>query len=367
MIRSLLPSLALCGVVAVAGAQPASAPTWAPALDSITRVALARTGTPGVQIAVVQEGRLVYERAFGVADIESGRPATTRTLFRIGSLTKMITAATVLELVAAGQLDLQAPIGRYVPEIAARGVGRVTTHQLLTHTAGWRDQATPWGRMGEGALGEVFREVTDTLFIAAPGERFAYSNPGYSMVGYVVERAGGARFAAQVERRVLRPAGMLRSTFRPLEVMTTDFSQGHAGAAAMAPTVVRPFTENTAQWAAGFLLSTAGELARFAQLLMDGGSIDGQRVLAPTTVPQLTTGQVALPQDSSARYGYGLIIGTRDGVRRWRHAGGIPGFLSTITLWPDQRAAVIVLGNRDATPLPEIERFVATQVMRGGR
>jgi CubicO group peptidase (beta-lactamase class C family) len=221
--------------------------------------------------------------------------------------------------------------------------------------------------MGEGALGEVFREVTDTLFVAAPGERFAYSNPGYSMVGYVVERVGGARFAAQVERRVLRPAGMLRSTFRPLEVMTTDFSQGHAGAAGTAPAIVRPFTENTAQWAAGFLFSTAGELARFAQLLMDGGSLDGRPVLAPTTVPQLTTGQVALPQDPSARYGYGLVIGTRDGVRRWGHAGGIPGFLSTITLWPDQRAAVIVLGNRDGTPLAEIERFVAMQLVRGGR
>ncbi|MGA1359790.1 MAG: serine hydrolase, partial [Gemmatimonadaceae bacterium] len=91
----------LVASTALLGAQSAAAPRWAPPLDSVLTAALTRTATPGVQVAVVLDGRLVYERAMGLADAESQRPATTRTLFRIGSVTKMLTAATLLELAAA--------------------------------------------------------------------------------------------------------------------------------------------------------------------------------------------------------------------------------------------------------------------------
>ena len=345
------------------GAQSAAAPRWAPPLDSVLTAALTRTATPGVQVAVVLDGRLVYERAMGLADAESQRPATTRTLFRIGSVTKMLTAATLLELAAAGKLDPQTPIGRYVPELATRRVGTVTTHQLLTHTAGWLDNAVTYGRMGEGALGEVFREVTDTLFFTDPGQVISYSNPGFSMAGYVAERAGEARFATLAERLVLRPVGMTRSTFRPLEVMTTDFAQGHMGSPGSAPAMVRPYTENTAQWAAGFLFSTAGELARFTMALMQDGELDGKRVLAPTTVQRLTTGYQPIPGDSTARYGYGLVIGRKDGARVWEHGGAINGFDAMVTMWPERRAALIVLDNRSGSPLTEIDRFVRETVL----
>ena len=345
------------------GAQSAAAPRWAPPLDSVLTAALTRTATPGVQVAVVIDGRLVYERAMGLADAESQRPATTRTLFRIGSVTKMLTAATLLELAAAGKLDPQTPIGRYVPELATRRVGTVTTHQLLTHTAGWLDNAVAYGRMGEGALGEVFREVTDTLFFTDPGQVISYSNPGFSMAGYVAERAGEARFATLAERLVLRPVGMTRSTFRPLEVMTTDFAQGHMGSPGSAPAMVRPYTENTAQWAAGFLFSTAGELARFTMALMQDGELDGKRVLAPTTVQRLTTGYQPIPGDSTARYGYGLVIGRKDGARVWEHGGAINGFDAMVTMWPERRAALIVLDNRSGSPLTEIDRFVRETVL----
>ncbi len=345
-------------------AQASTSPTWTATLDSVTRAALTRTATPGAQVAIVLDGRLVYERAMGLADAESQRPATTRTLFRIGSVTKMLTAATLMELAAAGKLDPQAPIGRYVPEVATRQVGSVTTHQLLTHTAGWLDNAVAYGRMGEGALGEVFREVTDTLFFTDPGQVISYSNPGFSMAGYVAERAGEARFAALAERLVLRPVGMTRSTFRPLEVMTTDFSQGHMGPPGGAAALVRPFTENTAQWAAGFLFSTAGELARFATTLLQGGELEGQRVLAQSTVQRITTGYQPIPGDSVARYGYGMIIGQKDGVRVWEHGGSINGFDATMTIWPDRRAALIVLDNRSGNPLTEVHRFVREDVLR---
>ncbi len=194
--RRMVVGLAV--VVLISGADPAAAqgaPDFTP-LDSLVRAELARSGTPGASVAVVANGRIVYAKGFGVADVERGDPVTTETLFRVGSVTKMFTGALLAQLAELGRIDLQAPISRYVPELEGKRVGTVTSHQLLTHTAGWLDNAVPYGRMGESALGEVMREVTDTLFLTDPGQVLSYSNPGYSMLGYVAERAGGKRYAA---------------------------------------------------------------------------------------------------------------------------------------------------------------------------
>ena len=340
-------------------AAPASAPAWAAAVDSAIAAEMARTMTPGAQIAVVVDGTLAYSRGYGVADIESGRAVTERTLFRVGSVTKMVTAAVLTQLAADGTLDLQAPISTYVPELAGKRVGTVTTHQLLTHSAGWLDNAIPYGRMGEGALGEVMRVVNDTLFFTEPGRVYSYSNPGYSMLGYVGEMAAKQRFGLTVDQLVLRKMGMPRATFRPLEAMTHDFSQGHVGVPGQAGTIVRPFTENTAQWTAGFLFASAGDLARFTMTLMDGGLLDGQRVLAEEAVRRMTTGHQAMPGTTTARYGYGLNIATVGTERVWQHGGAINGFDAQVTMFPDKKLAVIVIDNRGGAPMQGISALVA--------
>lgn len=348
-LRALLP---LC----TAAALPAQAvPTWAASLDSVVRREMARTGTPGVSLAVVVDGRIAYARGYGVTSVESQQPVTRETLFRVGSVTKMFTAALLAQLEAEGLLDLDAPIGRTVPELRGR-VAQTTTRQLLTHTAGWRNNAVPYGRMGESALGEVMREVTDTMFIGEPGP-FRYSNPGYSMAGYVAEVAGGARFATQVTQRLLRPTGMLRATFKPLEALTWSASQGHLPGPTGAPTLVRPFTENTAQWAAGYLMASAEEVARFAAMLMDSGRVDGRPVLSPAAWQRLTTPQVALPEAAPggrAQYGLGLVIRDEAGATWWGHSGSITGFDAEVVMRPDQRRAVVLIDNRAGAPLQGI-------------
>ena len=356
-MRSLFTPL-LLGVLLAPdlGAQTAApAPSWAASLDSLVAAELARTGTPGAQVAVVVDGKLAYSRAFGVADKETGRPVTEATLFRVGSVTKMVTAAALAQMAAAGSIDLQAPIGRYVPEIAGKRVADVTTHQLLTHSAGWLDNAVAYGRMGEGALGEVFREISDTLFFTSPGRVISYSNPGYSMAGYVMEKAGKGRYADIVDQLVLKKMGMPRATFRPLSALTYDFSQGHIGAA---PVVVRPYTENTAQWAAGFLFTSATEFARFTIAMMDGGKIDGAQVLDPKAITMMTTGHMALP-GATDHYGYGLRVGTQGTERVWQHGGSINGFDANVTMFPDRKLAVMVFDNRGGQPMRGIVDLAA--------
>lgn len=333
-------------------------PDLAP-LDSLIRTEMARSGTPGASVAVVANGQVVYAKGFGVANIESGTPVTTETLFRVGSVTKMFTGALLAQLAELGRMDLQAPISRYVPELAGRRVGTVTTHQLLTHTAGWIDNAVPYGRMGESALGEVMREVTDTLFMTEPGQVLSYSNPGYSMAGYVAEQAGGKRYAALMEELVLGPAGMSRSTFKPLVAMTTQFSQGHQGPPGQPAALVRPFTENTAQWAAGFLMSTPTELARFAAMIMAGGRVDGRPALGEAAVARMTTGHVPVPgqEATEGHYGYGLVVGRRGPLRTLQHGGAINGFQSNVVMVPERGFAVVVLANRAGSQLaPVVDR-----------
>jgi len=325
---------------------------------------LARTMTPGAQVAIAVNGQVIYSRAFGVADIETGRPVTPQTLFRVGSVTKMVTAAVLTDLAVEGKLDLHAPISRYVTELNGHRVGTVTTHQLLTHTAGWLDNAIPYGRMGEGALGEVMREVSDTLFFTEPGRVISYSNPAYSMAGYVAERAGSARFGALADERVLRKFGMPHASFRPLEVMTRDFSQGHVGMPTNPGTVVRPFTENTAQWAAGFLMASAQDMARFAIALMDNGMLEGQRVMTSEAVRLMTTGSAAIPGDSVANYGYGLSIGSTFGTRTWQHGGSINGFDANLTMFPDKRVAIVIVDNRSGNPMAGLNELIAREVAR---
>lgn len=329
---------------------------------------MARTGTPGASVAVVAGGRLVYFKGFGVANIETGERVTAETLFRVGSVTKMFTGALLAQLAEAGQVDLQAPISRYVPELTGKRVGTVTTHQLLTHQAGWLDNAVPYGRMGEAALGEVMREVTDTLFMTEPGRILSYSNPGYSMAGYVAEMVGGKRYGNLVEELVLRPAGMTRSTFRPLTAMTMSLAQGHVGPAGQPVRVVRPFTENTAQWAAGFLFSNAGELARFAMLVMERGMVEGRPVLARGAVDRMTTGHLPVPgsEATRSRYGYGLMVGRRDTLTTWQHGGAINGFQAQVVMVPSQGFAVAVITNRGGVALQEVVEHAAMMVLGTG-
>lgn len=357
--RLLVATLLLATAVrpGLAQSAPPAAPAWAPRLDSVAPAALATSNAPGATVAVVVDGKLAYAQGFGIANVETQQRMTPDMLLRVGSVTKMFTGTMLAELSEQQRIDMTVPISDIVPSLKGKKVGAVTTQQLMTHSAGWLDNAVAYGRMGEGALGEVMREVGDTLFYTEPGRTFSYSNPSISMAGYVGEVAGKQRFAALVESLVMRPAGMKRSTFKPLEALTYPIAMGHqAGATGMR--IVRPMTENTAQWAAGFLFATAPELARFTIALMNGGLIDGTQAFSAGAVRRVTTGYVSHPGGSgldSAMYGYGLVVGRSGKDRVWTHGGSINGYNASITMLPDRKAAVIVLVNGPGSGIDAIE------------
>jgi len=318
-----------------------------PALEASANAELAATKTPGAAIGIVQDGRLVYAKGFGTSNVETGAPITPETLFRLGSTTKMLTAAAIATFVAEGKLDFQDRVGNYIhgldPAIAA-----LTVNQILSHTAGLKDEAIMNGRHDDAALGEEIRAWKSDWLFTKPGVIFSYANPGYWLAGYLAETLAGKPYADVIEDRVFEPVGMVSSTLRPLMAMTKPLSQGHDLVKGK-PAVLRPAPDNAANWPAGSVFSNLNDLSRFVTAMMNGGKLDGKQALSPKVVTALTTPHAKAPGWETP-YGYGLNV-QKTGGRVWTHGGARAGYGSFIVMLPDSQAAVIVLSNRSGESL----------------
>lgn len=328
----------------------------------LRRVALGElkeTNTPGAAVAVVGGGRVVYAVGFGVSSTETGAPVTADMLFRVGSVTKMLTAAVFVSLAEERRIPLDAPVGNVVRGLGPR-LSRVTPRQLLSHSAGVIDYARVCcAHEDAGLAAQVRGTKDDDYFFAEPGRIFSYSNPSYIVAGYAVEQLTGKPYADAMEERLFRPLGMTRTTFRPTAAMTFPLSQGHDAAGRAKPTVVRPFVNNVGDWPAGFAYTNVNDLARFAIAFMDGGRVDGRPVLSTSAVAALSTPYVEVPFSwdippgfyEGAKYGHGLFITEYRGVRVLHHGGVINGFGAFVLMAPEHRVAVIVLANRTGSIL----------------
>lgn len=315
---------------------------------------LKEANTPGVAVAVVSGTRLVFAKGLGVANTETGAPVTPDTLFRVGSVTKMFTAAVLVTLAEEGRIKLDEPIGKYLKGLNPK-LSLVTAHQLMSHTAGMTDESpSDYGSHDDSALSAYVRSLKEDHFFTEPGGVFSYSNPGFDVAGLLIEEVGGRAYADQMSERLFKPLGMNRTTFRPTMAMTYPLSQGHQTSAEAKPAVIRPFGDNVAGWPDGFMFSSVNDLARFAVAFMDGGTIDGKHVLPSAAIIKLSTPYADIHSRfgfENGRYGYGLFVHDHRGVRVIWHAGLIPGYGALLQMLPARRFAVIVLANRSGSLL----------------
>lgn len=321
------------------------------ALERVVLAELAATHTPGAALAIIHRGRLIYARGFGVASVETGAPVTPATLFRLGSTTKMLTGAALVQAAAQGKLRLDAPIGERARGLTPR-LARLTAHQLLSNTAGVADFPAPLTSHDDDALSTMIHGWRDDVLFGEPGRIYSYASPGFWLAGYVLEEAGGKPYADVMDELVFRPAGMTRTTLRPLTAMTYPLALGH-DAAERGAAVIRPAFDNAAMWPAGSVFSSAQDLARFALALVDGGRLDAQQVFPDALLSTLAGEYVDLPGDPGVHYGYGLLSFTERGVRTVMHGGFSRGYGSMLRLAPAHGFALIVLTNRSGETLPK--------------
>ena len=315
-------------------------------IENVALEELRQTNTPGAAVAVVRGEQIVLARGFGIANVETGEAVNADMLFRLGSTTKMLTATALNILAEEGRVRLDAPIGAYLQGINPK-LAQVTAHQLLTHTAGVRDEAPMFGLHDDAALGARIHAMDEGFLFAVPGDVFSYSNPGYWIAGYLAEVVAGKPYADVMQEKVFAPLGMQRTTLRPTVAMTYPLAQGHSNNRE----VIRPAADNAATWPAGSVFSSVRDLSRFVIALLNEGRLEGKQLLPAAVVKRITTGYVDYPGRQPAKYGYGLTIGTFRGSRVIEHGGSRSGYGSLIRMLPDQKAAVIVLANRNGASL----------------
>lgn len=316
------------------------------ALEGRVRDAMRQAGVPGLALAVIHAGETVYIGGFGVCSVEEGGPCVTpQTLFRVGSVTKPLTAALILRLVEAGKLALDVPVRSYVPWLRLSDPAAtdcVTLRMLLSHTSGLPTDHQPFGRRDPEALEErVRQDIPRYALVARPGRRFVYSNVGFHLAGFVAQAVIGRPYTALMQEWVFGPLGMTRTTFDPLIALTYPTALAHELGDDGALRVEHRFADNAACHPSGFALSTVGDLCRFARALMSGSP----SFLTPSSLAQMQTRHASLNPTGELGYGLGLFLENYKGVRRIGHGGDIRSYGALFLLAPDTGTAAILLFN----------------------
>ncbi|MEU1625350.1 serine hydrolase domain-containing protein [Streptomyces sp. NPDC020096] len=314
-------------------------PTTRRALLHRLAVGQAEGRTPSLVGAVVREGRAVWTGARSMLD---DHQPTDDVQYRIGSLTKSFVAVLVLRLRDEGLLDLADPLERHLPGTPAGGL---TVHQLLTHTSGLAAETPgPWWERTPGELRPDLADVLGEQPVRHPaGRRFHYSNPGYALLGALVERLRGAPWGEVLRREVLEPLGMTRTALLPQAPHAGGFAV-HPWADVMLP---EPLEDTGVMAPAGQLWSTAADLCRWAAFLAAGD----ETVLGAATVVEMRR-PAAEPDDAewTAGYGLGLQVVRRDGRVLYGHSGSMPGFLAGLWVSEADDVAAVALANATSGP-----------------
>jgi CubicO group peptidase (beta-lactamase class C family) len=313
----------------------------APVVDACVQTAMDDYDIPGLAVAVVGDGEIAYERGYGVKHRQQGGAVNEHTLFRHGSVGKMITAAAVLRLVDEGRVDLDDPVTRYVPELhfapGRRSADQIKVRHLIANTA-----AVPSFRsMFDGTLSEWVATLAEVPLLARPGAMFNYSNSNFALADLVVERASGMSFNDYVEAELYRPAGMHDATRFPARAVASgNYSYGHADDG----TVYAP--DDYFDMVDGFV--SAHDLALWARLMMAGGG----DVLSASSCEAAQRPQAAMYHYSGrpssiggGSYGFGLFIDEYPSATVTWHNGGIPGWVAHVAWIRSERFAVAMLAN----------------------
>ena len=301
--------------------------------------AQAKAGQFQGAVLVARRGTVIYSDAKGLADREARTPNTLETKFRMGSMNKMFTATAIMQLVQAGKIRLDAPLGTYLANYPNRDVAtKVTIHHLLTHTGGTGDIFGPQfsaRRLELKTLDDYVKLYGARGLEFEPGSKWQYSNYGFLLLGVIVERVSRQSYYDYVRDHIFAPAGMAGSGSEPEQVVVPGRARGY-----MQEQGVWVLNTDTLPYrgtSAGGGYTTVRDLLRFATALTSNRLLDA----AHTTL--MTTGKVDTP--GGGKYAYGFAESMEGGMRSFGHSGGAPGMNGDLRIFPDSGFVVAALAN----------------------
>ena len=345
MLRFALGTSLLCASMAATATTDAG---LASRIDPVVQDVMQRTGTPGVSIAVVEGGRVVYSHAYGLRDLQGRIPTDVGTHYEVASITKQFTAAAILQLREAGKLDIDATLATYLP--AAPHASEVTLRQLLSHTSGMPEYFD--GPDVEEAAGKpttfdmVMARVAGKPLDFPPGAKWSYSNTGYILLGRIIELISHESYHHYVQVHFLDPLGMTQTFTMADEKRLPDMARGyHREGKQIKPA---PSVDEGFAWSAGDLVTTPGDLQKWNAALTSG------KIVTPVDYALMTTSVKTQQGDSG--YGFGLFIDSIDDQPRIGHTGSSLGFTAASEYFPKQDVRIMAFTNFLDDPEPG-ERF----------
>jgi CubicO group peptidase (beta-lactamase class C family) len=325
------------------------------AIDAIVRTELAAGGA-GAAVAVFQGGELVHHEGYGLANVELGVPVDADTVFPICSISKPVTATLIMMLVEEGLLELNAPVRRYLP---AFGHDTITLRHLLTHTSGLANyNAGERFLRHEGRLALPAAERLAFLLALpaefAPGQRYAYCNTGYVLLGFIVEAVTARRFHEVLRERVFAPCGMEQSLLLDDHTIIPKRASGYE----LGERGLRNAWHQAVSWrgGAGGIASTVGDLVRWMRAL-DAGRLIGAASRAEMLRP------VVLNDGATFDYGLGWGTGVYHGHQAHLHTGGGFGYSGELVRFPKADTTVVLLTNLYRFPFHRVGMAIARQAL----
>ena len=309
-------------------------------LDSLAGAPIQEKRAVGIAVAIVKGNDTLLLKGYGKADLEWNVPMPADAMFEIGSITKQFTAAAILQLRDEGKLSLDDDLTKYLPTFPTHG-NAIPLRRLLDHTSGIKG-ITEIPEFRDLSNRTLPRDSAIALIARQPfdfptGEAMIYNNSAFILLGHVIEKSSGMTYEDYVEKKLFAPLGMKRSSYCNSAEVVERRAHGHGyerNEARRAPTNVHiwPFS-------AGSLCSTAGDLIAWLQALHGG------KVLTPSSYVEMVTGS-KLKDGTPLRYGMGIGVGADGrGLREIGHGGGITGFVSQASWYPDAELAIVVLMN----------------------
>jgi CubicO group peptidase (beta-lactamase class C family) len=309
-----------------------------------------KTHVPGAGVALVSHGQVVWCGGIGKADIATGRDITCDTEFRVGSVSKSFVALALLKLEEEGKINLQARVQDLAPEVPMKNAWEATNPvrvvNLLEHTAGFDDMSATEVYNTKDRANISLLEVFQAHPVQQnprwpPSTRFSYSNPGFGLAGYLIEKTSGRPFDAYIKQTILAPLGIETGEFRLTEANRALLAQGYQDqkkTVAYKEIYLRP---------AGDMKASPGELAKLVQFFLRRGNAGGAQLVKPETIARMEYPTTPASARNGIRLGYGLANYTEveGGVVTHGHDGGIDGFISTYRYMPEQNWGYVVLLN----------------------
>jgi len=341
---------------AMAAAPPihAQLPASFDGFDRFVEEQLAAWRTPGAQVAIVRDGRLVFAKGYGWRDLDKRLPMTAATVQPIGSIAKSMTAITLAKVVAQGKLGWDRPVRESMPDFRLADdslASQVTLRDLMTHRSSFNGSDWVW-YCAPDTREQLMAKLRHLELKGGLRERFQYSDSMYVVAGYLAGRAAGSTWEQLVQRDILDPLAMTSAGFTMAQYFRSpDHSMPYANDAQGNPRPMKPCEADAVGPAGGFLFASAEEMGRYVAMLASGGSYGGKTIIEARDLQTITAPQTVMSartpyaEVSGAQYGMGFITLYYRGLETFRHNGSNDGWKARFQVLPSSRSGLYVAIN----------------------